>query len=73
MSHTTLWRNRDYDLDLAPGLLHEEALTGARHGAERVPWSMRRRAARSPTASSPSGWAPSAAGCAPAVRGAATS
>ena len=36
MSHTTLWRNRDYDLDLAPGLLHEEALTGARHGAERV-------------------------------------
>jgi acyl-CoA synthetase (AMP-forming)/AMP-acid ligase II len=36
MSHTTLWRNRDYDLDLAPGLLHEEALTGARRGAERV-------------------------------------
>ena len=28
MSHTTLWRNRDYDLDLAPGLLHEEALDG---------------------------------------------
>ena len=26
MSHTTLWRNRDYDLDLTPGLLHEEAL-----------------------------------------------
>jgi acyl-CoA synthetase (AMP-forming)/AMP-acid ligase II len=35
MSHTTLWRNRDHDLDLAPGLLHEEALTGARYGAER--------------------------------------
>ena len=36
MSHTTLWRNRDYDLDLTPGLLHEEALAGARRGAERV-------------------------------------
>jgi acyl-CoA synthetase (AMP-forming)/AMP-acid ligase II len=36
MSHTTIWRNRDYDLDLTPALLHEEALGGARHGAERV-------------------------------------
>ena len=35
MSHTTLWRNRDYDLDLTPALLHEEAL-GARRGRERV-------------------------------------
>jgi acyl-CoA synthetase (AMP-forming)/AMP-acid ligase II len=36
MSRTTLWRNRDYDLDLTPGLLHEEALASARRCAERV-------------------------------------
>jgi acyl-CoA synthetase (AMP-forming)/AMP-acid ligase II len=36
MSHTTVWRNRDCDLDLEPGLLHEEALGGAERWADRV-------------------------------------
>jgi acyl-CoA synthetase (AMP-forming)/AMP-acid ligase II len=36
MSHTTVWRNRDRDLDLTPGLLHEEALGGAQQWSGRV-------------------------------------
>jgi AMP-binding enzyme len=34
MSHTTVWRNRDRNLDLTPGLLHEEALGGAGRWAD---------------------------------------
>jgi acyl-CoA synthetase (AMP-forming)/AMP-acid ligase II len=36
MSHTTVWRNRDHDLDLTPALLHEEALRGAERWSERI-------------------------------------
>ena len=36
MSHTTVWRNRDRDLDLTPGLLHEEALGGRAARCERA-------------------------------------
>ena len=36
MSHTTVWRNRERDLDLTPGLLHEEALGGAGRRADSV-------------------------------------
>jgi acyl-CoA synthetase (AMP-forming)/AMP-acid ligase II len=36
MSHTTIWRNRDRELDLTPGLLHEEALGGAGPWADAV-------------------------------------
>ena len=35
MTHT-VWRNRDRDLDLTPGVLHEEALGGAGAWSERV-------------------------------------